>query len=185
MMMEMMGNDHALIPPYHPCMWTLSSIKTCAYDGWRSSRRGGCTVTMGSWACRKPPRLTLSPAMIEGNFPSTWKSVIVLMWCWRALVHKCAYGGDDDDDDWWRVLRTLYSFLPTLSITKIYRAPQFQLSYSSMRHALPRTEHQLVTWWGNEVISPTEGKSGRMIFSASKDVTRGMMAIIQSAQPAS
>lgn len=36
-----------LIELYHPCgAASVSKTRVCAYDGWRSSRFGGCTLTM-------------------------------------------------------------------------------------------------------------------------------------------
>jgi hypothetical protein len=63
-----------IMPPYHPFMSSSASsaLMTRAYDGCRSSRRGGWTLTMGSSAMR-----LLAP--LTGAFPLSLMVAIVLV----------------------------------------------------------------------------------------------------------
>lgn len=53
----------AIMEPYQPCvdMSSVSGLMTWAYDGCRSSRRGGWTLMMGSSGLREEAPLGMSP----------------------------------------------------------------------------------------------------------------------------
>lgn len=40
--------------PYHPCTSSVSKTRVCAYEGCRSSRLGGCTLTIPLFVGRNP-----------------------------------------------------------------------------------------------------------------------------------
>lgn len=60
-----------LMDPYQPCepASSLSPCNVCAYAGWRSSRRGGCTLIM---------LLAAPPGFVGRNPPLTLGGVTVL-----------------------------------------------------------------------------------------------------------
>lgn len=52
-----------LIELYQPCTASVSKTRVCAYDGWRSSRLGGCTLTTPLFVGRKPTLLVCFGAL--------------------------------------------------------------------------------------------------------------------------
>jgi len=87
----MMAPAVLIIEPYQPWASSLSSpLITRAYDGWRSSRRGGCTLTIGTSS-----RAWLLLPLI-GAFPRSLIVVVV-----ECIVDRSAARGRRESDVVW------------------------------------------------------------------------------------
>jgi hypothetical protein len=81
-----------IMPPYQPVpeASSVSALMTWAYEGWRSSRRGGCTLMMGSLGPLTGAGMSLLDDLLtESPPPLVWGKLIVVAIVLVVLLVCC------------------------------------------------------------------------------------------------